>query len=324
MTRKLVFINDSNKSATNSSSSSNQSVCINTTEQQQSISMKNHISPSSINNFKCSQSALTNPTQNIKTENFSNNIKERNISKMIRSNRLITTIEELSNLEARSRMPIDITNIQDLLTRFDDIKIQNNQETPISNQNNRKYFSFMTTNKQFCDLNRSNSNELKLKIINNQLVNDLNEVTEIKQLKHCFSSSSSTSSSASSDYTQMGLDSGCGSSIARSSIVEPIEESVKRRKAKTLTVLFDYETESKTSRFAVKKGDSVKVVRDYDEKFYLVATCLDNRIGFIPKEFTVDLNELKQRYKNSILSSSNSSFSDLNNSDENYKKLTHL
>jgi hypothetical protein len=42
----------------------------------------------------------------------------------------------------------------------------------------------------------------------------------------------------------------------------------------------------------------------------------------------VDLNELKQRYKDSILSNSNNSNTkehlNLNYSEENFKKLTHL
>ena len=271
------------------------------------------------------------------------------------TNRLITTFEELSHLKARSRLPIDIKSVPlSLLNKRSDSILLNdlNESSSASNilLKSRKYFSFMTTNKQFIDLKRNDhNNELKLKIINNQLVNDLNEITETtnsKQLKHCFSSSSSTTSSSSSssstdyDYANLILDSGCGSSISTldnsssTNITTNNNENLLiKKKTKILTVLFDYETESKNFnekliKFQVKKGQTVKVIRDYDDKYYLVATCSDNRIGFIPKEYIVDLNELKQRYKDSILSNSNNSNTNehlnINYSEENFKKLTHL
>ena len=357
MTRKLVFINDSNKSSSSSSAMNSPTTVSNsltTTPSSDRLSIITTINSINKTNqivspsIKCSQliqeSSINNNNkenmldiQNIRLRN--NNSNNRNLR--MRTSRLVTTFEELENLEARSRQPIDIVNLSkksdDLFPRLDEISIHSS--SPV--HSNRKYFSFMTTNKQFNDINNKNANELKLKIINNQLVSDLNEVAETKHLKHCFSSSSSTSSSStSSDY---GLDSGCGSLGNRSSLVESSSdtsklclEPVKRKKTRTLTVLFDYETESKTyndclikCHFSVKKGEQVKVIRDYDEKFYLVATCLDNRIGFIPKEYTVDLNELKQRYKDSILSSCNSTIDYNNNnsnniSDEICKKLTQL
>lgn len=360
MTRKLVFINDSNKSSSinspastsnTSSSSSSDRLSIITTINSTNLNSNSPLINKNNSNYyaspssKCSQLNQESPIikNKINKENMLEieDIKRRNsISRNLkmRSSRLITTFEELANLEARSRQPIDIVNLSkksdDLFPRLDEISIQT---TPVSS--NRKYFSFMTTNKQFNEINNKNTNDFKLKIVNNQLVSDLNEVTEVKHLKHCFSSSSSTSSSASSSSSDYGLDSGCGSLGTRSSMIECSSdsfskvcgESVKKRTKKILTVLFDYETESKSyneclvkCHFSVKKGEQVKVIRDYDEKFYLVATCLGNRIGFIPKEYTVDLNELKQRYKESILSSSNSSISEYNHSDEICKKLTHL
>jgi hypothetical protein len=291
-----------------------------------------------------------------------NNISDIKMQQQ-QTNRLITTFEELSHLKARSRLPIDIKSVPlSLLNkRSDSILLLNdlNESSSASNilLKSRKYFSFMTTNKQFIDLKRNDhNNELKLKIINNQLVNDLNEITETttnsKQLKHCFSSSSSTTSSSSSssstdyDYANLILDSGCGSSISTldnssstnitsttTTTTNNNENLLIKKKTKILTVLFDYETESKNFnekliKFQVKKGQTVKVIRDYDDKYYLVATCSDNRIGFIPKEYIVDLNELKQRYKDSILSNSNNSNTNehlnINYSEENFKKLTHL
>ena len=294
-----------------------------------------------------------NSQQQQSSEQLNNNIS--NIKMQQQTNRLITTFEELSHLKARSRLPIDIKSVPlSLLNKRSDSILLNdlNESSSASNilLKSRKYFSFMTTNKQFIDLKRNDhNNELKLKIINNQLVNDLNEITETtnsKQLKHCFSSSSSTTSSSSSssstdyDYANLILDSGCGSSISTldnsssTNITTNNNENLLiKKKTKILTVLFDYETESKNFnekliKFQVKKGQTVKVIRDYDDKYYLVATCSDNRIGFIPKEYIVDLNELKQRYKDSILSNSNNSNTNehlnINYSEENFKKLTHL
>ena len=76
-------------------------------------------------------------------------------------------------------------------------------------------------------------------------------------------------------------------------------------KARVLTVLFDYESNkpsvnnANSAGFSVKKGETVKVIRDYDEKFYLVAT-QEGKIGFIPKDYTVDLKELKLRLKQNL------------------------
>jgi hypothetical protein len=295
-----------------------------------------------------------NSQQQQSSEQLNNNISDIKMQQQ-QTNRLITTFEELSHLKARSRLPIDIKSVPlSLLNKRSDSILLNDLSESSSASNillkSRKYFSFMTTNKQFIDLKRNDhNNELKLKIINNQLVNDLNEITETtnsKQLKHCFSSSSSTTSSSSSssstdyDYANLILDSGCGSSISTldnsssTNITTNNNENLLiKKKTKILTVLFDYETESKNFnekliKFQVKKGQTVKVIRDYDDKYYLVATCSDNRIGFIPKEYIVDLNELKQRYKDSILSNSNNSNTNehlnINYIEENFKKLTHL
>lgn len=47
----------------------------------------------------------------------------------------------------------------------------------------------------------------------------------------------------------------------------------------------------------VRKGEQVKVIRDYDESYYLVAAISTGRIGFIPKDYTVDLKEIRNRVK---------------------------
>jgi hypothetical protein len=83
------------------------------------------------------------------------------------------------------------------------------------------------------------------------------------------------------------------------------QTSLKAAKARILTVLFDYESNKPSvnnancAGFSVKKGETVKVIRDYDAKFYLVAT-QEGKIGFIPKDYTVDLKELKLRLKQNL------------------------
>ncbi len=344
MTRKLVFINDSNKSENNTQQINSLHSSVSTCSPVESIKIN---LKSSENGCKCFQTKKTNSnkenSRETKTKQSLLNKTDKNNSSLLNSkmqtNRLITTFEELSNLEARSRQPIDITNVPMSANRLVEPLIQNNSTNTPETTKNRKYFSFMTTNRQFTDLNRAN--ELRLKI---QLFNELNQANEVKHLNSFSSSSSTTSGESSCEYGQLGMDSGCGSSIARSSITECPETSIEHislnrnnnnsnskninnSRKKTLTVLFDYETESKTfnekkCNFSVRKGEKVKVIRDYDEKFYLVATCVNNRIGFIPKEYTVDLNELKQRYKESIMS--NSSLSDTECNSKINQRLSHL
>jgi hypothetical protein len=90
-----------------------------------------------------------------------------------------------------------------------------------------------------------------------------------------------------------------------SSRMEQLDIKKKRRKPKTLTVLFDYESyatnplnrSERKLTFAVKKGESVKVIRDYDEQYFLVSTFENGQIGFVPKDYVVDLEEVKENYK---------------------------
>jgi hypothetical protein len=70
----------------------------------------------------------------------------------------------------------------------------------------------------------------------------------------------------------------------------PVQFNNEKRK-KVLTILFDYVSNG----FQVKKNETVKVIRDYDENLYLVASTSNGAIGFIPKEYTVDLEEIKHR-----------------------------
>ena len=233
-----------------------------------------------------------------------------------------------------------------------------------NNTLNRKYFSFLTTNKLFSS--SLSINEPKLRIHKNQLVDE----NDLKQKSHLESSIAkektlqtvthvmSTSSSASNS------DSGCGCSIARSSILSNSDllnqnemsgdtltvpilsnfeftssscspsnsdkleslsnfESVNLSANKTsdntlkkdsefnvktiskpsddrkkvLTILFDYASNG----FQVRKMDNVKVIRDYDENLYLVACMSNGNIGFVPKEYTVDLTELKERINQNFL-----------------------
>jgi hypothetical protein len=123
------------------------------------------------------------------------------------------------------------------------------------------------------------------------------------------SSSSSTASSGQMKsiceklFTKSSpLNSNLNLSINRlSNVTEDGSEVHKPKRQKILTILFDYETSCRNfngtkNYFSLKKGQNVKVIRDYDEKFYLVATILDGRIGFVPKDYTVDLKEVEKRF----------------------------
>ena len=225
------------------------------------------------------------------------------------------------------------------LSQLNDEEMSN----PVNNSTiNRKYFSFLTTNKLFSS--SLNINEPKLRVHNNQLIDENDskqqrmsanpKKEEVINVVAGLSSSPSSSSTSASNS-----DSGCGCSIARSSILSnldllnhnephmdlltvPISSNFEyssshsspstspklesdssselnitsvqfneEKRKKVLTILFDYVSNG----FQVKKNDTVKVIRDYDENLYLVAAISNGSIGFIPKEYTVDLDEIKHR-----------------------------
>ena len=402
-------------------------------------------------NEQNSEEIITSKNETHITSNSKSNILDKAIFELKTKTpkKIVTTFEELANLKAGYRYPIDIknppqslTNVQtsstsssqnsmfkssitqsrcslhlpvpnndlsafkftSLSNQTSTVNIIDNAKTILNSQNNRRYFSLITNNKLFNEFNKS-SQELRLKIVNNQLINELDEenLQESQQdlvKQGCMSSTSSNS----------GSDSGCGSSIARSSILSTTdidlspkssleelsenfrkldltnkinenvvkpdtnkedEEDIKmkiktkcekfynkmkktksnfdlnknesvddaciksnknvnkkarhsaigtenhqtdilfnqskplnKKKEKILTVLFDYNTDylngMKKRGFSLKKGETVKVIRDYDETYYLVATTNSGEIGFVPKEYTVDMKEIRHRYKKNL------------------------
>ena len=220
MTRKLVFINDSNKSDKNYSPAANTTVSA--CNQSDSLKTNDTNNPNNQNNnnnnsinsaCKCSHSKISANNQFLKQTNTPHNKenKLKHSSTLYLSgnkqnrfahnstkqsvNRLVTTFEELSNLDARSRHPIDIMNASGSINRFAESSSSSAAavQATIETTRNRKYFSFMTTNRQFLDLNKTNESKFKF-----QLLNYLSHASAEpgKQLKKCFSSSSSKPSSS--------------------------------------------------------------------------------------------------------------------------------
>lgn len=77
---------------------------------------------------------------------------------------------------------------------------------------------------------------------------------------------------------------------------------------KYLIVLLDYDShavnpmnKSQTKlMFSVRKGEIVKVLRDYDGKYFLVSASRTGLIGFLPKSYTVDLDEIRSKFQHHI------------------------
>lgn len=193
--------------------------------------------------------------------------------------RVITSFDDLRQLKPRCRLPVDIISEQD------------NLSLPPKSVG-KKYFSFLQTNKSF-----------------------LNKITESISSTATSSGYSSTSSSPS---TSPSYQENLFIADKNEKEVTKSEKKIKvkgrhsigvchAQPVKILTVLFDYESKGKEILgnkvvFSVKKGDLVKVLRDYDKDFHLVAKCSDNSIGFLPKDYTVDLVEVKNKViKNSLM-----------------------
>ncbi len=350
MTRKLVFISDMARSDTSATSST------------ASLTNSDSITEAS---------SAFNKSYSITIDNKSSSFQQENIRVKTpsRSPKTVTSFEQLQTLKAGSRAPVDIRNYKNELTkletkstihskRISDDEIisqlkalsrttQSEQKTKLfvpahdPSLQNRKYFSFMTTNKQF---NAITQNRRSMESSYMPKVKPLREFDQMNMTNRL-----SSSSSASSTCSQVGSDSGCGSSIAaRSSILSDCNEAAenemyvttrmkslcekilaknlsakntglekpvvnaekseeipkKTQRSKLVTILFDYETISKSysgvqSFFKVSKGEKVKVLRDYERDF-LVATIPDGRVGFVPKDYTVDLKEVEKRFKSNL------------------------
>lgn len=413
MTRKLCFVSNNNRTGMESDSKSSDK-----------SSLKS--STSSLSNCDSLQTSLLLNTSNCCTEtrkSYSTNvsfneilISESNQRKF--KSKIVTSFDELQNLKAGSRLPVDISNFKgdlnvsspktnnstndtivtktttkpnskhtlmssrdrlsdnEILRRLKNLskttQVAQKTKVVLPTQNiepeinsNRKYFSFMTTNKQFNELAQRQTCEQKYKQSKQELDIALQKTSElsVRRLNNRYSSSSTSSTSS-------GSDSGCGSSIiARTSILSdsnefqqpelentstsslssgPVQnlcdnnntslnENVKnlcgkifaknevtknsrrssqsrehldqsvgslcspKKSNKYVTILFDYETTCRSfsgvqSKFAVSKGQRVKVLRNYERDF-LVATEVDSQIGFVPKDYTVDLKEVEERFK---------------------------
>ncbi|RNA27153.1 hypothetical protein BpHYR1_028974 [Brachionus plicatilis] len=208
--------------------------------------------------------------------------------------KVITNFDELRNLKPRCRLPIDIACEQDNLSQ------------PSSSMG-KKYFSFLQTNKNF-----------------------VNKITESVWSATSSGYSSTSSSPSTSPSYQQDLFI-IENDTPTNSLKSPLKQnenskpkikskgrhsidSCQSRPVKILTVLFDYESRGKEILgnkvvFSVKKGQLVKVLRDYDKDFHLVAKCTDNSIGFLPKDYTVDLVEVKNKVlKNSFVIAQNDNY----------------
>lgn len=339
MTRKLEFISNISQSVSDTSATSSST----------------SISSDSFHTLHSNTSIDSNCS---KSNTFENELELSN-------QKIVTTFDELQSLKPRSRMPIDIQSLKNELNKQQKAKLNYSQSTTRSFNYNmqakvittqgspeqRKYFSFMTTNKQITNLTQTRRSLNTTEYTENKII----------KLNNRYSSSSSSSSTIS---TNTELDSGCGSSITtRSSIHSDANEFLKKLNIKTIetakdlhqkspvknqvdviqkkprtkfiTVLFDYETTCRSfngsvSQFSVKKGERVKIIREYERDF-LIATITGGRIGFVPKDYTVDLKEVEKRFKTNlkhqkVISSrafTNKASSSMREDYENLK-LTHL
>ena len=231
--------------------------------------------------------------------------------------------EQLLKLKARSRQPIDIQsqggiNFKSINSHSDERSKKNfveNEEKEVKPL--IRYFSFV--NKLY---------EAPLSSLYKRETKSLDSANEILK------ASTSTVSSLKSDYSN---DSGCctRSSVDNQSTSEhensftmnediidsqevnkmkticqqlfsktaQQQNPIKRKKnTKLLTILFDYVDSNNfnSTRFSVSKGESVYLIRELNEKFYLVLKANTGTLGYIPKDYTIDLKEIKRKLKNNL------------------------
>ncbi|CAF0893893.1 unnamed protein product [Brachionus calyciflorus] len=266
------------------------------------------------------------PDDEIKSESIESLTESNSIDNTQNVKLIITNYDELRNLKARCRLPVDI-------------QLEKEDFLQASVNTHKKYFSFLQTNKNF--VSKSKNTE------------------SISSCSSSGYSSTSSSPSTSQNYTDELFEINtdrmktlCEKVIVKQKSMRKSIGTIETEKTKTkgrhsigicqentnknskyLTVLFDYESHGKevlNSKvvFSVKKGELVKVLRDYDDNFHLVAKCSDNKIGFLPKDYTVDLVEVKNKVikKNSILFAENANYvsSSEISSNINNNKISHV
>lgn len=325
MTRKLEFINEYNHTVSDSSATS---------------------STTSISSDSTHTLHSNTSIDSSKSSSFETELEHAELAK------IVTTFNELQSLKPRSRMPIDIQSLKNELRQDPGLNYSKSTTrsyniTTKTSPEQRKYFSFMTTNKQITNLTETRRS------LNTSEIKHFEQYTEnsIKLNNRYSSTSSSSTTSSNTD-----VDSGCGSSIINTNkyfqktnsleestetkrpLAKNIDKSLdiiqKKPRAKYITILFDYETTCRSfngsvSRFSVKKGERVRIMREYERDF-LIATIAEGRVGFVPKDYTVDLKEVEKRFKLNLKQQRVGSRAFTNNASnsmrEDYEnlKLTHL
>ncbi len=245
--------------------------------------------------------------------------QQREREKMTTENTCVRNFEQLVNLKARSRQPIDIQSPQGglnfkLISNNNVIEKDNEEE--LVKKPMVKYFSFV--NKLYeapMSLYKRETKSLDSanQIITNSTSTIISSVCSEQNSidSGCCTRSSTDIQSVSENENEKSFSNEiidnneiikiknlCQQIFLKNSTQQ--QHNIKRKKnTKVLTILFDYEDlkNFNSAKFSVSKGESVYLIREFNEKYYLVLKVNNGTLGYIPKDYTIDLKEIKRKLK---------------------------
>jgi hypothetical protein len=202
---------------------------------------------------------------------------------------IITNLNELHRLKARSRLPVNINNVQSAIN-FSYLSKLNIKEQQLDEQH------LMDDISSDSGISSSSTTTSMLSVnIQDDLV-EYPEMDDINKMKLKCHELFVKFKSCNNLHTMFKYS----------------PTKLKRKfKHKQLTILFDYCNNN--TDFYVKQGEIVNLIRDLNDKFYVVSKIIDGKLGTVPKDYTIDMKEIKYKVK---LNSKRLS--------EDNVKLTHL
>ena len=278
--------------------------------------------------------------KNFKIINFIFRLKNNKMT-ITENMNCIRNFQELSKLKARSRLPIDIHDLQSQSAiNFSSINNPLKEQPQLKEEPLVKYFSFV--NKLY-DRPKILKRETRSLEPISDLLKSSSSISNAEQYctsvssddSGCFTRSSvlssystSPSSSDETDFNEISFEKLDEQEIMRmKSVCHQLfskqrsldwamqnQQQVKpKKRTKILTILFDFEDNNNlnSKKFSVSRGETVFLIREFNEKYYLVLKVNNGTLGYIPKDYTIDLKEIKRKLKKQSLQNFNTKLTQL-------------
>lgn len=185
---------------------------------------------------------------------------------------IITNLNELHRVKARSRLPVSINDV-DTTINFSNLSKLNEEQENFDDVSSDSGISNSSTTTSMLSVNIQDDCSAQVEYL------EMDDVNKMKLKCHelfvKFKSFNNLNTLFKCSPTKL-----------------------KRKfKQKQLTILFDYCNISSGYDFYVKQGEIVNLIREFNDKFYVVSKIIDGKFGIVPKDYTIDMKEIKYKVK---------------------------